>query len=592
MGDGSSNILNKNSLTDFDGKDFPADVFVLNPPYSAPGNGMIFVEAALNKMKSGYAAIIIQNSAGTGKAIEFNKKILQKNTLLASIKMPTDLFIGKSSVQTNIYVFQVGLPHEKDSPVKFIDFSNDGYKRTNRKKSRQNLQDIDNAAARYEELIKLVKFGRSQLKIFTENDYYEGTIDPESGKDWNQTAPIDTRPQLADFKKNVSDFLAFEVTNILKNNSADTQKKTSPLNEKLNNVEWGEFKYEKFFTCLTVRKKLSKLKIDSTSEYPVYSAESSNNGIIGYINEPEFICDKEKPIYINFGDHTRNFNIATKSFSVLDNVKVLLPKINNVRVLQFIISSWKKQIPNLGYARHWKLAKDCSILLPIKDGEPDFEFMEEFITELEAERITELEAYLTAAGLKDTKLTAEESFALESFSTRHFEKFYLTEIFNMANTKSIVKEKIISDSGKIPYVTASAENNGVMTYVNCPAEWIDKGNCIMIGGKTLTFTFQEKNFCSNDSHNIVLYAKNSAEKIYYLFYMSAMRAAMRNKYSWGNSISMKKIQEEIFYLPTKDGAPDYEYMEKIISAVQKIVIADVVKYSEEKISAYRQAAEK
>mgnify|MGYP002625935450 FL=1 len=227
MGDGSSKILNLDSLKDFDGN-FPANVFVLNPPYSAAGNGMIFVEAALEKMKSGYAAIIIQNSAGTGKAIDFNKKILEKNTLLASIKMPIDLFIGKSSVQTNIYVFRVGEQHNSKNIVKFIDFSNDGYKRTNRKKSRQNLQNIDHAAERYDELVNLVHNGRNYLKFFTENDYYEGTIDPKSGKDWNQTAPIDTRPKLDDFKKTVSDFLAFEVTNILKNSSGNCLGKTLP----------------------------------------------------------------------------------------------------------------------------------------------------------------------------------------------------------------------------------------------------------------------------------------------------------------------------------------------------------------------------
>lgn len=131
MGDGSSNILNKDSLTDFDGKysfgkadeKFPATAFVLNPPYSAEGNGMVFVEKALSMMNKGYAAIIIQNSAGSGKAKELNKKILTKNTLLASIKMPIDLFIGKSSVQTNVYVFRVGEAHQKDEVVKFIDFS-------------------------------------------------------------------------------------------------------------------------------------------------------------------------------------------------------------------------------------------------------------------------------------------------------------------------------------------------------------------------------------------------------------------------------------------------------------------------------------
>jgi type I restriction-modification system DNA methylase subunit len=58
MGDGSSNILHKDSLKDFDGKygygktneKFPADAFILNPPYSASGNGMIFVERALSMM--------------------------------------------------------------------------------------------------------------------------------------------------------------------------------------------------------------------------------------------------------------------------------------------------------------------------------------------------------------------------------------------------------------------------------------------------------------------------------------------------------------------------------------------------------------
>lgn len=227
MGDGSSNILNKDSLTDFDGKygfgktdhKFPADAFILNPPYSANGNGMNFVERALGMMKKGYAAIIIQNSAGSGKAREINRRILQNNTLLASIKMPLDLFIGKSSVQTNIYVFKVGEPHEKDETVKFIDFSNDGYTRTNRKKASNNLKDTGNARGRYEELVQLVRFGKKKLNIFSEKEYYEGTIDPKNGADWNQTAPIDTKPTLDDFKKTVSDYLAWEVSNLLKRGS-------------------------------------------------------------------------------------------------------------------------------------------------------------------------------------------------------------------------------------------------------------------------------------------------------------------------------------------------------------------------------------
>ncbi|MEJ6794962.1 MAG: N-6 DNA methylase [Flavobacteriales bacterium] len=212
MGDGSSNILNIDSLTNFDGKygfgktdsNFPADAFILNPPYSASGNGMNFVERALDMMNKGYASIIIQNSSGSGKAVDYNKRILSKHSLLASIKMPVDIFIGKSSVQTQIYVFKVNEKHHKDDVVKFIDFTNDGYTRSNRKKSTNNLKDTDSAKDRYQEVVNLVRFGKSKLKIFTEKDYYEGYIDPNNGADWNQSAPNNTKPTVQDFEKQLA----------------------------------------------------------------------------------------------------------------------------------------------------------------------------------------------------------------------------------------------------------------------------------------------------------------------------------------------------------------------------------------------------
>lgn len=231
MGDGSSNILQENSLTNFHGKysytkednDFPADAFVLNPPYSAEGNGMVFVEKALNMMKKGYAAIIIQDSAGSGKAQKINQRILKKHTLLASIKMPIDLFIGKSSVQTSIYVFKVAEAHKEKSIVRFIDFQNDGYKRSNRKKAKasSNLQNIDHAEERYQEVVDLVEFGAKELQYLSASEFVEDTIavsGEKFGADWNfsQHKKIDAKPTVADFKKTVADYLSWEVSQLLR----------------------------------------------------------------------------------------------------------------------------------------------------------------------------------------------------------------------------------------------------------------------------------------------------------------------------------------------------------------------------------------
>lgn len=286
MGDGSSNIINKDSLTDFDGnygfgsegEKFPADAFVLNPPYSVEGRGMVFVETALNMMRTGYAAIIIQNSAGDGAggAKEINRRILQRHTLMASIKMPIDLFAGKAGVQTRVYVFRVNEKHHKDEVVKFIDFSNDGYTRTSRKKASSNLRDTDRARERYQEVVDLVRFGKSKLSIFTEKEYYENTIDPENGTDWNQSAPIDTKPTLDDFKETVSDYLAWEVSSLLKSQ----YKIDSRMAEELQGVEWVEYRIGDLFEKIETNNVVK----NEAGDLPATTAVLSNNQIGRYVS--------------------------------------------------------------------------------------------------------------------------------------------------------------------------------------------------------------------------------------------------------------------------------------------------------------------
>jgi type I restriction-modification system DNA methylase subunit len=228
MEDGSANILHEDSLTEFQGnyeqgelkgQKFPANVFLLNPPYSADGKGFIFVKKALSEMQSGRAVVLIQENAGSGNGLPYTKEILENNSLLASIHM-SDIFYGKAGVQTAIYVFEIGKPHDVKQIVKFINFENDGYTRQNRKKSSQNinLKNTDHAIERYEEVANLVLYGRQYLYYFNEEDYIEDTI-TLNGKDWtfSQHKKIDTVPTEEDFQKVVRDYLSWKVSSILKN---------------------------------------------------------------------------------------------------------------------------------------------------------------------------------------------------------------------------------------------------------------------------------------------------------------------------------------------------------------------------------------
>ena len=82
--------------------------------------------------------------------------------------------------------------------------------------------------------------------------------------------------------------------------------------------------------------------------------------------------------------------IADKSFCVMDNVKVLTSNISNYNVLHFIITSWLRNVPDLGYARHWSKAEKAKIWLPITStGKPDWQYMEDYMRNImdKSERI-------------------------------------------------------------------------------------------------------------------------------------------------------------------------------------------------------------
>ena len=221
-GDGSSNIQSANTFeTPVElYEDFNANKLLLNPPFSYDQNGMPFIAFGLDKMeKGGLGAIIIQDSAGSGKAVKTNQAMLKKHTLVASIKMPVDLFQPMAGVQTSIYIFEAHKPHDFEKTVQFIDFRNDGYKRTSRA-----LQEIDEPAKRYADIIKIYKGGKNARieANWNLNDVYVEGFISKSGADWNfdQHKTIDTKPTYNDFRKTVADYLAWEVDQLLKRDDA------------------------------------------------------------------------------------------------------------------------------------------------------------------------------------------------------------------------------------------------------------------------------------------------------------------------------------------------------------------------------------
>lgn len=160
-------------------------------------------------------------------------------------------------------------------------------------------------------------------------------------------------------------------------------------------------------------------------------------------------------------------------------------------------------------------------------------------------------------------------------------EFKITDIFDVKNTHNILSNEIVENSGNVPYLCASAEKNGVSTYISYNDDLIDKGNCIFIGGKTFVVTYQENDFFSNDSHNLALYLKFSEKrkKDVQIFIASCITRSVGYKYSWGNSISHKKIQNDYVFLPiTPENKIDFDFMEAFIRELEEERIRELAAY--------------
>ncbi len=237
------------------------------------------------------------------------------------------------------------------------------------------------------------------------------------------------------------------------------------------------------------------------------------------------------------------------------------------------------------YSRNFyaKDADTLNIQLPINGNLPDFDFMNSFIAKLEAERMAKLDAYLVATGLKDYTLTAEEQQVLNGFEQGNikFDDFSYKSIFNqIAQGRRLKKDDQIS--GNIPFVMAGVTNTGVVNYISNPIASFPKNSITVdIFGNTF---YRSYSFGAGDDTGVYWNTQTTYSKETMLFCTTSMQKSLANKFDYGNKLRSSKSLNFKMKLPIKDNKPDYTIMNTLISAIQKLVIKDVVLYTQAKTS--------
>ena len=344
----------------------------------------------------------------------------------------------------------------------------------------------------------------------------------------------------------------------------------------------------------------NKDKLVDGNDFDYVTRTSQNQGILqetGFVNEENI-----NPAGTwSLGLLQMDFFYREKPWYAGQFVRKIVPKIalNKSSILFFTVI-FNKQKQNLlsGLVRNVdKAFLNAKIHLPTKNGEIDFAFMENFIAELEAERIAELEAeriaeleaYLSATGLQDYTLTKEEEKALQGFEGVEFEEFTYQNIFNkIIQGRRLRKEDQIS--GTIPFVMAGTTNTGVVNYISNPVASFPKNSItIDIFGNTF---YRNYDFGAGDDTGVYWNDEKEYSKEIMLFCATAMEKSLFGKFSFGKKLRSSQSVDFKMFLPSTQGVPLYAYMEVFIRAVQKLVIKDVVQYADRKITATREVVTK
>ncbi len=358
------------------------------------------------------------------------------------------------------------------------------------------------------------------------------------------------------------------------------------------------------------------------AQYPYFTRTENNNGILGYV---EYL-DEDHKITGNslaVGMISMKFHYMTHDFYAGQFTKTLIPKFVNFdeTLALFFISVLNK---HSAYYQSYLVREfvprvnNTIIELPvIENPNPDHEYTvddidwqymrdriteleHDRITELEHDRITELDAYLQATGLNDYEMTEDDKKVLSE--KVEFTDILISELFDKVEAKckkaDFDKRKdtssIPTDEFCIPLINAKLGDNGIMFYGR-KEDWNTQSMCIDViqNGAVATgkvYVQPQATAVLWDAYLIQPTFDDVTE--HSLLYLArCIEKLTKERFSYEKKATWDRIKECFITIPIKsDGTPDFDYMERYIRAMEKVVIADVVRYKDKVIETMKKVA--
>lgn len=351
------------------------------------------------------------------------------------------------------------------------------------------------------------------------------------------------------------------------------------------------------FEAIKQAKSQKEIPNDNTENGVPYIVQSMfNNMVSRNVNKKWLIENNEAPISGNrivLGVTLPAVSYQKKEFGASQVITAKANWLNEYNGL-FVAIAISKLMYKFSYNHKpgMQIYKDMLLQLPIRDKEIDFYFMDSFITSLETERLTKLQAYLSAMGLKNYNLTNEEKKVISEYDNLNWGEFKIGALFEKLKTvklpfKADELPKEQTANYTLPCLTSSFKNQGLNYFAPKNGATILK-NVISIPSNSDVYRayFQSNEFTVLSDAYAIRWIFSDVELLpnQYLFAVPCInKVTDLSIYSYKNKLGgWNVVKDKLIQLPIKNDQPDYAIMDTLISAIKKLVIKDVVLYTQAK----------
>ena len=328
--------------------------------------------------------------------------------------------------------------------------------------------------------------------------------------------------------------------------------------QSLDEKSWNEFYLNDIFG-FKLAKGDNQPKNMNQGRIPVVSAGETNNGVTAFVSNPD-----EGSV---FQSGTVTVDMFGKAFwhgydyCAVSHGRVNILDLNAPNNSSQFISTCIDE----GTISKYSYNQMCSqkrltrqkVMLPVTDsGEPDYEYMAEYTRQ---KRETMLDKYRKYVEAHIAELG--ELVEIQTLDGKEWNHFRMPEIFGLIQRGKRLKN---ADHvpGIAPYVSSTANNNGVDDYIEATPGTRAFGDCISLAnsGSVGTAFYEPFEYVASD--HVTALKTEGMSKYVYLFLTSTIEKQGSN-FNFNREINDARIKNMQIMLPVTDsGEPDYAYMEQ------------------------------